>query len=295
MTSPDSSPIRTISDTACWSALYRARESERADALFRDPLARRLAGSRGEQIAATVPFSDRNTWSWVARTWLFDQFIRRCIGGGADTVVNLAAGLDTRPYRMSLPPNLRWFEIDLPDILDYKEDVLEGERPVCSLERIRLNLTDTDSRRETFERISASASNAVIVAEGFLIYLDSAQVASLARDLVAERTLRNWIVDLASPGLLKLLQKNMSAQLTTGGAPFQFAPPEGPGFFTAQGWCPEDVRSLLKTARGLQRLSWPMWLLSLLPASNGRQGSRPWGGVCLLERSDVTEDKPKNH
>ena len=286
MTTPDSAPIRTISDTACWSAVYRARETERSDALFRDPLARRLAGAKGEQIAATMPFSDKNTWSWVARTWLFDHFIQQCVTRGADTVINLAAGLDTRPYRMSLPPTLRWFEIDLPEILDYKESILTTERPVCSLERIRVDLTDAQARRAIFERIGGGAANAVIVAEGFLIYLDEGHVADLSRDLHSVRTFRNWIIDLASPGLLKLLQKNMSAQLTAGGAPFQFAPPQGPGFFAGQGWRPADVRSLLKTARGLKRLSWPMWLLSLLPASNGKQGSRPWGAVCLLERAE---------
>ena len=40
--------IRHISDTARWAALYRARETERSDAIFRDPCARRLAGERGK-------------------------------------------------------------------------------------------------------------------------------------------------------------------------------------------------------------------------------------------------------
>src|SRR5947209_7546262 len=96
--------IRNISDTARWAAVYRAFETDRPDALFRDPFARRLAGSRGEQIAASMPFSGKNTWSWVMRTWLFDHFITQQIAGGADMVINLAAGLDARPYRMDLPP-----------------------------------------------------------------------------------------------------------------------------------------------------------------------------------------------
>ena len=50
--------IRDISDTARWMAVYRARESERPDAVFTDPFARRLAGERGEQIANAMPFGD---------------------------------------------------------------------------------------------------------------------------------------------------------------------------------------------------------------------------------------------
>jgi O-methyltransferase involved in polyketide biosynthesis len=65
-------PIRDISDTALWVAVYRAEESERADALFRDRYARKLAGDRGMQIAAAMRFARRHSWSYVARTWLVD-------------------------------------------------------------------------------------------------------------------------------------------------------------------------------------------------------------------------------
>src|SRR5579859_5459056 len=116
--------IRNISDTACWAAIYRARETERPEALFRDPFARKLAGARGEEIATSIPFSERQTWAWVTRTYLFDQFISEQVAVGADMVVNLAAGLDARPYRMPLPANLRWIEVDLPELLDYKERIL---------------------------------------------------------------------------------------------------------------------------------------------------------------------------
>src|SRR5205807_8557332 len=86
--------LRNISDTARWAAVYRARETERPDALFRDPFARKLAGERGEEIANSIEFSNQNTWSWIARTYLFDHFISQEIANGCDLVVNLAAGLD---------------------------------------------------------------------------------------------------------------------------------------------------------------------------------------------------------
>jgi Leucine carboxyl methyltransferase len=90
------SPIHNISDTARWVAVYRARESERPDAVFRDPFAQRLAGERGQQIAASMPFAEKNSWPFVARTWLIDRLISEQVRGGIDRVVNLAAGLDAR-------------------------------------------------------------------------------------------------------------------------------------------------------------------------------------------------------
>src|SRR5262245_46139995 len=107
--------VRNVSDTARWVATYRARETERPDALFRDPFARRLADERGERIAAATPNVAGSDWPFIVRTVLFDRLIADEVARGVDAVVNLAAGLDARPYRMALPASLQWIEIDLPE------------------------------------------------------------------------------------------------------------------------------------------------------------------------------------
>jgi methyltransferase (TIGR00027 family) len=267
-----------------WAAVYRARETERADHLFSDPFARRLAGTRGEQIATSLPFSDRATWAWVMRTYLYDQFLNEQVQQGVDMVVNLAAGLDARPYRMVLPASLKWIEVDLAGILDYKEEILRAEKPVCQLERIRVDLSDVSGRRELFSQLGRRSTKTLIITEGLLIYLTPEEVGALARDLASPPSFQRWLTDVASPGLLRLLQKNMGPQLAQSGASFKFGPKEGPGFFVPYGWTPIDVRSPLKAAARLKRLSLGMRLLALLPASNGAQGSRPWSGICLLAK-----------
>jgi methyltransferase (TIGR00027 family) len=275
--------IRNVSDTARWVAVYRARESERPDALFRDPFARRLAGQRGEQIAKSLPLGSDNSWSMVTRTYLMDQIIAAQVQEGADMVLNLAAGLDARPYRMQLPSSLRWIEVDLPEILTYKEDLLQSEKPVCALERIRLDLSDVDARRDLFEKLSRQAKRVLLITEGLVIYLAPDQVAGLAQDLAVPPTFHSWLVDIASPGLLRMLKKKMASQLNEA-APFKFAPEEGPDFFARFGWKPVSVHSLLKNAGRLHRLPFFLKLFSLLPEKSGPQGSRPWSGVCLLRR-----------
>lgn len=277
--------IRDVSDTARWMALYRARESERPDAVFRDPFARALAGERGERIAAALSFGEENAWSFVARTYLFDRIVTRQVQDGCDLVLNLAAGLDTRPYRMELPASLRWVEVDLGDILDYKEQVLADARPRCALERVRLDLSNADARRGLFSRIGRSATRALVLAEGLLVYLMPHEVAELAQDLAAPPGIAYWAVDICSPGLLAMMKERMARIAVESGAPFLFAPAEGPDFFTAYGWTPASVRSLLKTAAKLERLPFSLRMLSLFPESTGRQGSRPWAAVCLLGRS----------
>jgi methyltransferase (TIGR00027 family) len=273
--------IRNVSDTARWVAVYRAQETERPDAIFRDPYARRLAGERGEQIARLMPLGSDNAWSMITRTYLIDQFIGAELQRGADMVVNLAAGLDSRPYRMQLPPSLRWVEVDLPEILDYKESVLGGEKPMCSLERVRLDLSDLSARRELFARLAPSAKRALIITEGLMIYLTAEAAGGLAADIAAHKTFSRWIVDIASPGLLRMLRKRMAPQLREA-APFKFAPEEGPAFFERYGWKALQVQSLLKNAAQLKRLSLILRLFALLPESEKSRRERPWSGVCLF-------------
>jgi methyltransferase (TIGR00027 family) len=277
--------VRNISDTALWVAHYRAVETDRPDAIFRDPFARALAGERGEKIAKAQTFADQNAWSFLARTYLFDQFIIDEVRGGADLVVNLAAGLDTRPYRMDLPKTLRWVEIDLPGILDYKESILKGVAPVCMLERLRLDLSGESARREVFARVAAGSSRALVVTEGLLIYLSPEQVAWLARDLAAVPPFRSWIIDLASPGLVKMMTERGGSMVAAAGAPFKFAPAEGPDYFVALGWTPVKVASLLKTAGRLNRLPFFLKMISLLPESKKPAPNRPWSAVIQLERA----------
>jgi methyltransferase (TIGR00027 family) len=276
--------IRNISDTALWAAAYRARETDRPDALFRDPLARRLAGTRGEQILEAMPASKSQAWAWITRTYLFDRFIEEQVADGVDMVVNLAAGVDARPYRLDLPSALKWVEVDLPDLVRDKQQALRDETPVCSLEYIGLDVSDEANRRLLFERLGRQSKRVLIVSEGLLLYLAADQVASLAHDLARPESFQRWVFDLVSPGLLKLLKRNLQKPLERADAPLKFGPKEGPLFFTAHGWKPIDVRSMIKTAARLKRLSPWMRLLSLFPESSGEQGSRPWSGICLMER-----------
>lgn len=275
--------IRNVSDTARWVAVFRARESERPDAHFRDPFAKRLAGERGERIAQSQPFGSDNSWSMVTRTVLIDGLIAEQIRLGADTVINLAAGLDSRPYRMQLPSTLRWIEIDLPEILDYKEEILKDEKPVCSLERIRLDLSNVAARREVFQKLGQNSRKALIVSEGLLIYLAPEQVSLLAADIALPAGFHSWILDIASPGLVRMLQKKMNKNFSEA-APFRFAPDEGPEFFIRSGWKPTKVLSLLKSAVPLRRLPFYLRLFALLPESEKSRRERPWSGICLLEK-----------
>jgi methyltransferase (TIGR00027 family) len=275
--------VRGVADTALWVAYFRAQENKRPDALFCDPYAERLAGERGFHIANTLRDGNKQEWAWVARTYLCDQFLSRKIAEGADLVLNLAAGLDARPYRMDVPAQLQWVEVDLPEIIAYKEEILAGEQPRCELRRISMNLADRKARQRLFTEISAQAKKVAVLAEGLLIYLNSGEVAALADDLSERGNFASWTIDLASPMQLKFMQWTMGKQLSESGAAFKFGPAEGVEFFMPHGWECEDIQGLLKTAAQLHRA--PEGMVPVMEEPRGAMGKRQWSGVCLFKNT----------
>jgi methyltransferase (TIGR00027 family) len=280
--------IDHISDTARWVAVYRAMESERSDALFHDPYARRLAGTRGEAIASRIGRRRAGAAAMAVRTAVFDEIICDTVARhGVDLVVNLAAGLDTRAWRLPLPSTLRWVDVDLPEILAYKTNALRSEKTTCVYEAVSADLTSAAIRVALFTRLGATASTALVVTEGLLIYLPAPQVEALGRDLHAIPTFRWWLIDLVGPRMLAMMNRAFGDQLARGNAQFVFGPPEGTKFFEPFGWREVVLRSGLEEGRRLGREMRNMWfwrLVTRLSPSDRREQFYRLTSFALLER-----------
>lgn len=274
--------VSNVSDTARWVAVYRARESERSDALFADPYAARLAGERGLAMTRLAPRQVKSGWPLAVRTKLIDDLILKAVAEGCECVVNLGAGLDARPYRLPLPKSLRWIEVDFPALLDEKEALLAGEQPNCALVRERLDLSDDTARRACLAR-SLVGGRALVLSEGFAVYLEDEQVRTLARDLAAHEALRWWLVDFFSPSVLRMMQRGVGRDMDS--APFKFAPANGVAFFEELGWRTLEVESIFRHASKLKRAPLPVRLAHLLPDPDPRRlGASRWAAVVRFER-----------
>lgn len=272
--------ITHVSDTARWTALHRATETARPDALFSDPLAERLAGDHGREIVANVPRSTRNGWWLVARTKIIDDAITEAIAAGCDRVLNLAAGLDTRPYRLDLPVDFTWVEADLPKLLGEKTQLLADETPRCRLTRMAVDLADPTARQDFLDEALAGAAKALVLTEGLLMYLRDDDVVALSA-AITRPEVSWWMLDFAGPGLKKMMNKKMAGMLQN--APFKFAPENGLAYFEDLGWRTVDVQALYLAAHRFHRL--PVWMrpLAWLPQPNPRHpGGRAWSATALL-------------
>lgn len=281
--------IGHISDTARWVAHYRATETGRPDAIFRDPFAKALAGAQGEHIVNTMRGAKRAAWAMIVRTKAFDEIILDVIAKeGIDMVVNLAAGLDARPWRLALPPSLRWVDVDFPDILAYKAGIM-GDAPAhCRYDQQPTDLTDDAARSALFARLGAESKRALVVTEGLIIYLTAEQVASLARGLHDTPSFGWWLTDLANPLLLKYMQKSWARGAAEGKAKFQFAPAESSAWFLPHGWRERTYLASADEARRLGREmpgAWVFRLMSRFMRAARREEFRRMAGYVLFERA----------
>lgn len=286
--------MNNIADTAYLVAMYRALESERSDALFKDPYARLLAGGKGAMLVEVLGDKERITNAIALRTRLIDEQIEKLVKyKKIDTVLNLAAGLDTRPYRLSLPSSLNWIEVDFPEILTEKEEKLQHAKPICSLERIKLDITDSFLRKGLFGEITRKYQQVLVITEGLLSYLPEIEVAAIAADIYENSKLNWWLFELESADALKnsnqvYARKIFDQYFASGKKTLLFAPQEGTGFFLKYGW---KVAVSLSAWNELRRLNRDIKFARLLEPLMSRFNKANWeklqeqGRIVLLCKS----------
>ena len=276
--------ISNVSDTALWVATFRGQEGARRDAAFHDPLANLLAGTRGPSIAAAMQRSAVVAWSLIIRTAAIDRLLIDALATGIDCVLNLGAGLDTRPYRMPLPSSLRWIEVDFPNIVELKNSQLSGHTAACRIERVGLDLLDRSSRNALFARLGLECNNALVISEGVLPYLSNDDVARLAGDIISIPSFRNWIMDFDNAGkrrMPRVWEKRLRA------APFLFQVAEWFEFFEQMGWQPATVITSAEQSAKMGRpypFAFPLGLIMHVLPSSVRDKILNLSGAVLLQK-----------
>jgi methyltransferase (TIGR00027 family) len=202
--SSNSGEITHVSDTALMVAACRAHETGLEDAFVRDPFAARLAGERGFAILDAMPHANILRIGIAIRTRFVDELLLDALTRHPiTTVLSLGCGLDTRPWRMELPSDLRWMEVDFEDVLDYKERWMSGEAPKCQRERYAFDVNDTQQRRTMYE--AAGSAPALMITEGLLMYLPAGTVASLASEASTQSGIAHWISDITTSAFSTVL------------------------------------------------------------------------------------------
>lgn len=242
--------------TAVGVARVRALESERQDALFRDPLARAFA-TAGGLLPSSPPLPDDEAArrrrsavavSIVVRTRFLDDLLEQASASGVRQVVLLGAGMDSRAFRTAWPEGTRLFEVDTPAPLEFKASVLRRERAVARCERITVAV---DLREDWPGALAAAGHDATIptawIGEGLLIYLPEDAVELLLARIGEQSAPGSRLgLTLGSRGVIE----RFAAGAQPGSAPSMWVsemPDDPVGWLAGHGW-EADCHSLRERA-----------------------------------------------
>jgi methyltransferase (TIGR00027 family) len=179
--------------TARWTAGVRALENRRPDRLFTDPWAEDLAGA--QSMAWVKQREEEKVLPIVLRTRFFDDFLLKMADQEhLHQVVLLAAGLDTRAYRLGWPKGTRFFELDQASVLDHKEHVLAvaGVSSACDRRSIQIDLTAP--WKGAFQASAFDpAQPSLWLLEGFLFYLPNHAITQLLDQVTDLAASGSWL------------------------------------------------------------------------------------------------------
>lgn len=171
----DEERLAAVGATAVTVAACRAHESRRPDGWFVDPLAEHVASiaelSRETEPRPTLVF-------WVAlRTRFLDELVIDAVTTH-DTrqVVLLGAGLDARAFRLPLPKDTTFFEVDRAPVLELKHRLTDELALASSCERrtVVADVVDDDWSASLASNGWRRDEPTCWIAEGLLVYLDPA-------------------------------------------------------------------------------------------------------------------------
>jgi methyltransferase (TIGR00027 family) len=232
----------SLLSTACWIAAVRARESERADRLFNDPWAARLAGEEGQLWRQrTTGGKDENEVGLAIRTRFFDDFLLDVTREYAvRQVVITAAGMDTRAFRLNWPPQTQLFELDLPQLFVRKEPLLShvGAVPTCHRHVVPVDLADASWAEAVQQAGFDSGQRVVWLLEGLLFYLPAEVVTALFERITVLSILGSWLgCELKNTEMLTSPQTHSWIELLAReGAAWISSLDEPEAFLAARGW-----------------------------------------------------------
>jgi O-methyltransferase involved in polyketide biosynthesis len=238
-----------ISDAALRAVTCRARETRRSDGVLHDPFASHLITDRGEELFRAQVDSAAAFALAVCAATIDEVLHHAVIDHRIHAVAVLGAGLDTRPYRLEQPSDLRWIEADLRPVLGYKVLRLAHVAPSCQVRRVNVDLADAGERRGVLREIAKDVTRGLVLTEGFAMRLGSEAMDDLIERIPS--VFKYWIVDTIAP------LPNVSS--TGVGRDNHSVEPTGPpedilGAFERRRWQPVTFRPLKDQALRLDNV-----------------------------------------
>lgn len=238
--------MEAVSYTAQWTAAARALETERAaQAIFEDPYARALAEPRGFELLEKNRGSGLTPFIAI-RTRYLDETIEVTLReNDIEQIVFVAAGMDTRAFRLDWPSGATVYEVDFPALLEEKRRRLTS---LGALPKVTRREVATDLRGDWLPALDEAGFDrtrpTLWITEGLLFFLTPDQATGLLRTLGSASAPGSWLgVDFVSQALLRSpFSREFRQNLEEDGTPWLFGTDEPEEYLASIGWKARDVR-----------------------------------------------------
>ncbi|MGW1506137.1 SAM-dependent methyltransferase [Streptomyces mirabilis] len=250
-----SSTLNPVERTSLLTAALRAAETSREDRLFEDPYAARLAGDAGFALlreireATFLPGGERSApstpdYNAIRTRFLDDYLYRAAREDDAPQIVLAPAGMDSRAYRMQWPAGTRYFELDRPAVLAYKQEQLVSVQPQVERRAVALDLTSPAWEEDLLAAGYDPGRPSIWLLEGLLYYVSSQDAHRLLERVGALMTPGSRIAaDLVNAAALTLPDVQVLLDVfARWGCPWIFGTDEPEALFDAHGFKAEALQ-----------------------------------------------------
>lgn len=229
-----------VAKTSLLVAAMRAAETKRSESegrLFSDPFAETLAGDLGFEIMQKAIAEVGEQPAIAIRTAFIDEKFNNALSDGVRQIVILAAGMDSRSYRLNFPEEVKVFELDQPEVLEYKNEKLLHTKPKCQRKPIEVDLRE-EWQNKLLQAGFNTGERTLWCVEGLLMYLTEDQVITLFKRINTLASSKDILLfDIFTSTMLEAPHMKKQLEfLTELGAPWQFGTNDPEQFMNKLGW-----------------------------------------------------------
>ena len=251
--------MKPISKTAFYCCGVRMQDAERANPACGDSFAGTFMNEEGLKILETFKDETNPNASNVARHRIIDDFLRKELSMNPSLkIVIIGAGFDSRAYRLK---GGAWFELDEPQVIEYKNERLPVSKCENELHRIPVDFA-TESLEEKLLPFSTHGP-VVFVIEGVFMYLDQLVITGMLQTLHKLFPQHKVICDLMTREFFEKYGKTMHEKLTGMGASFKFTVDSPDELFLTNGYKLTKKISIVESAVNFGLLRIPKFALKL--------------------------------
>ncbi|WP_031015720.1 class I SAM-dependent methyltransferase [Streptomyces sp. NRRL F-5727] len=253
--------MEAVSRTAQWTAAARALETEREDRLFADPYARTVADETGVELLKRYAGGGIVPFLAIRTTYLDRAIVQAVQERGIRQVVFLAAGMDTRFYRLPWPDGVTVYELDRPALLDAKARMLKDEPQPAGRTRVAVPVDLTQDWTGPLKEAGWKSDEPVLwVVEGLLFFLPEQAVRTLIATLAAHSAPGTVLLGdvISRAALVNPLARDFMKALEEDGNPWLFGTEEPEELLAECGWSVREVKQPGEAGADFDRWPYPV-------------------------------------